>query len=60
MQDPDLLARKLYRAYGQATGFKNVRDEPMPSWELLGPTVQQAWRAAAEAVALSAAEAVST
>lgn len=47
----DQLARAAYAAYGQATGGLNYQGLPMPKWEGLGETIQQAWRAAAEAAA---------
>ncbi len=36
-------ARTLYDAYGETTGHKNYRGEPMPDWSGLGDTIQQAW-----------------
>jgi len=53
MNDPDdltELARRAYHAYGEVTGGKNYRGEPMPAWEDLGETIQAAWRAAVAAV----------
>jgi hypothetical protein len=44
------LARVAYRAYGEATGFKNFRGDPMPEFDDLGDQIQQAWMAAASAV----------
>ncbi|MDH2425797.1 hypothetical protein [Sphaerisporangium sp. TRM90804] len=44
------LAQVAYRAYGQATGDLNHRGEPMPAWDHLEETIQQAWAAAAAAV----------
>lgn len=46
----DSLARIAYRAYGEATGNRNYQGQPMPAWEDLGETIQQAWIAAAEQV----------
>ncbi|WP_432169039.1 hypothetical protein [Streptomyces sp. 1222.5] len=45
------LARSAYAAYGETTGGRNHRGEPMPAWEDLGELIQQAWIAAAVAVA---------
>lgn len=45
------LAKEAYRAYGQATGGKNYRGEPMPEWDDLGIVIQNAWIQAARAVA---------
>ena len=45
------LARRAYEAYGVVTGGKNYQGNPMPAWEDLGDKIQQAWRAAANAVA---------
>jgi hypothetical protein len=36
-------AHTLYGAYGATTGHKNFRGEPMPDWDGLGDTIQQAW-----------------
>ncbi|SHI68844.1 hypothetical protein [Streptomyces sp. 3214.6] len=49
--DPVDLARTAYAAYGEATGGLNYRGLPMPAWEDLGDTIQQAWIAAVIAVA---------
>jgi hypothetical protein len=46
----DWLARQAYRAYGQATGFKNYQGNPMPDFDDLGKKIQLAWRAAARQV----------
>lgn len=43
-------AQAAYAAYGQTTGGLNFRGEPMPTWDGLGDTIQQAWIAAAAAV----------
>lgn len=50
MSDPADLAAIAYRAYGETTGFKNFRGDPMPEWAALGDTIQRAWTAAANAV----------
>lgn len=50
MHGIELLARDAYEAYGQATGGRNHRGEPMPAWEDLGDTIRGAWVAAATAV----------
>lgn len=42
----DHLARIAYRAYGQTTGGRNFRGDPMPGWADLGDTIQRAWIAA--------------
>ncbi len=44
------FAKVAYHAYGATTDYKNYRGEPMPAWSDLTGTIQQAWRAAAEAV----------
>ena len=44
------LARLAYRAYGESTGNRNFRGDPMPAWEDLGEPIQKAWIAAAGAV----------
>jgi hypothetical protein len=44
---PESRARIAYTAYGRKTGFKNHRGEPMPIFDELGETIQQAWIAAA-------------
>jgi hypothetical protein len=43
-------ARTAYAAYGDTTGHRNFRGEPMPEWTDLGDTIQRAWIAAAAAV----------
>lgn len=43
----DDVARAAYAAYGETTGHKNFRGEPMPAYDELGTTIQNAWRAAA-------------
>jgi hypothetical protein len=48
--DPVDLAKTAYAAYGEATGGKNFRGEPMPAWDDLGTPIQTAWVAAAGAV----------
>ncbi|MFI7608913.1 hypothetical protein ACIBTV_27885 [Micromonospora sp. NPDC049366] len=48
-------ARAAYAAYGETTGGKNFRGEPMPEWDGLGETIQRAWMAAAAAVRARAA-----
>ncbi|MFK0173428.1 hypothetical protein ACIQU5_32060 [Streptomyces sp. NPDC090306] len=48
------LARIAYEAYGETTGHRNFRGEPMPDWTDLGDTIQQAWTNAAAAVARAA------
>lgn len=53
MFDPVGLAKGAYHAYGETTGFKNFRGEPMPEWDDLGDTIQRAWIAAASAVRLA-------
>jgi len=45
----DQLARAAYAAYGQSTGGLNYQGLPMPEWDGLGETIQQAWIAATEA-----------
>jgi hypothetical protein len=45
--DHDAIARAAYAAYGEVTGGKNHRGEPMPAYDELGEKIQQAWQAAA-------------
>lgn len=45
------LARTAYRAYGESTGWKNFRGDPMPEYDALPAPIQAAWRAASLAVA---------
>ncbi len=47
MESLDDVARAMYAAYGETTGRKNFRGEPMPAWAELGETIQRAWLAAA-------------
>lgn len=54
MSDPTELAKVAYRAYGEATDFKNLQGGPMPSWKGLGEQIQGAWLAAAGAAASAA------
>lgn len=49
--DVEQAAQAAYRAYGEHTGGKNYRGEPMPAWEDLGDTIRGAWVAATTAVA---------
>ncbi len=53
-KEKDWLARQAYRAYGMVTGFKNYQGNPMPAYDDLGETIQEAWRAAALQVAQAA------
>lgn len=53
MQRLDMLARQTYTAYGEVTGFKNHRGEPMPEFDDLGETIQRAWRVATATAILS-------
>ena len=47
----DALAREAYTAYGAVTNFKNFRGEPMPEFDALPETIQDAWKEAARRVA---------
>jgi hypothetical protein len=47
---PNELARAAYAAYGEVTGHKNFRGDPMPDWDDLGDTIQRAWAGAATTV----------
>lgn len=55
-QQPEFTAQQLgdaraaYAAYGETTGHKNFRGEPMPGWDGLGDTIQRAWVNAAATV----------
>lgn len=44
------LGPNAYAAYGRATGFRTHDGLPMPAWEALGDTIQNAWRAAADEI----------
>lgn len=46
------LAANAYLAYGNFTGNKNFRGEPMPLWEDLPEAIQGAWMAAAKEIAV--------
>jgi hypothetical protein len=45
------LAQIAYEAYGENRNWKTYDDKPMPKWEDLKPEIQDAWAAAAQAVA---------
>lgn len=47
---PDQTAQNAYHAYGDSTGWKNFLGNPMPAWEDLPATIQQAWRDATKSV----------
>lgn len=47
--DTHAIAQNAYQAYGQVTEFKNFQSNPMPPWDELPATIQQAWAAAVEA-----------
>ncbi|MDX3555175.1 hypothetical protein [Streptomyces europaeiscabiei] len=53
---PTELAQYAYAAYGASTHFRTHDDRQMPEWEDLGDRVQQAWTAAAAAVATAVIE----
>ncbi len=44
-------AEELYQAYGESTGFKNFRGDPMPLWGDLPEMQRAAWDAVADAAA---------
>ncbi len=46
----DALARMAYNAYGESTGWRNFQGNPMPAFDALGQSIQDAWVAAATAV----------
>jgi hypothetical protein len=50
------LAQVAYAAYGASTHYRTHDGRPMPEWEELGDRVQQAWIAAAAAVAQAVIE----
>ena len=51
MEDQQIaLARAAYARYGAVTDFKNFRGEPMPQYNDLPETIQQAWVAAANPI----------
>lgn len=43
MGTPLEWVKAAYAAYGEATGGKNFRGEPMPDWDDLGEKIQYAW-----------------
>ncbi len=47
-------AQRAYAAYGDVTGGKNYQGNPMPAWDALGETIQDAWHAAVRTVLSSA------
>ncbi|MGW3971232.1 hypothetical protein ACWEFD_18270 [Streptomyces ardesiacus] len=53
--DPTGLARIAYAAYGESTGNRNFLGDPMPRWEDLGESIQNAWVAAVTAVVVQVA-----
>lgn len=46
------VAQIAYEAYGASVGGVNVRGEALPAWADTGPTVQEGWHAAVNAVQL--------
>jgi hypothetical protein len=50
------LAQVAFAAYGASTNNRTHDDRPMPDWDDLGDQVQQAWIAAAAAVAQAVIE----
>jgi hypothetical protein len=50
MDDAEYLAQEAYKAYGGVTDWKNYQGLPMPKWEDLTPTIQEAWRTACRRV----------
>lgn len=42
-------AQAAYAAYGESTGGKNFRGDPMPAWSELPEAIQNAWVAASAA-----------
>lgn len=52
----EAIADAAYMAYGLSTGGKNFRGEPMPDWSDLPETIRSAWKQAARAAVLQAAE----
>jgi hypothetical protein len=45
------LGRVAYEAYGKSVNWKTVSGVKMPEWDEQDPRLQEAWDAAAEAVA---------
>lgn len=41
-------AKAAYAAYGEVVGWKNFRGDPMPQFNALSDTIQQAWDGACE------------
>lgn len=46
---PAERAQRAYDAYGRATSGLTFQGDPLPAWDDLSPTSQQAWHAAAHA-----------
>ena len=38
------MAHGAYQTYGKSTNFKDFQGNPMPTWEQLPVTIQEAWR----------------
>jgi hypothetical protein len=45
------LGELAYNAYCEAVGYKSVKGDTLPAWEDQSERLQEAWDAAAEAVA---------
>lgn len=49
--DAATLGQLGYQAYGAATDNRTYDDRPMPTWDGLGETIQEAWTMAAATIA---------
>lgn len=55
-----MLAQIAYRAYGDWSGWKTMRDKQMPVWDELPMSQQNAWTAAISAVSAEMAREAAT
>jgi hypothetical protein len=51
MSEHGTLGQRAYEAYGDAVGWRNYEDKPMPAWIYLTDKVRDGWTAAAAKVA---------
>jgi hypothetical protein len=57
VDDSTDLGPNAYAAYGRAVSFRTHDGHPMPMWEALGDTIQNAWRAVANEIVAYLADA---
>lgn len=48
--ETETLTRIAYRAYGDWMAWKTAQDKPLPAWDELPMSLQNAWTAAISAV----------